>query len=264
MDPQTQNTSLPRVQNVEKGVSDLELGEGVMEKLVSPSGEDMNSRAQLNVKDNRKNVTTGVTSFDSRITFYSVATLVVITILVGSIFVLWFDTRNIGTLHKLLYVFLSAATIPYIGLLFICLCNDVPVPSYRLGAEGRFGIYLATMVVIYCISYCIEDFDVRMEVSFLAIMSITGAVAIVQLHSPAEDLNSSRTTFILVLGTMSAILGCVAKDSWMSLSGSLCFFMVVMCLIKINCLAADHFEEQQRERRRRRHRHPDCSKDVGE
>lgn len=80
----------------------MELGEGVMEKLVSPSGEDMNSRAQLNVKENRKNVTTGVTSFDSRITFYSVATLVVITILVGSIFVLWFDTRNIGTLHKLL------------------------------------------------------------------------------------------------------------------------------------------------------------------
>jgi hypothetical protein len=231
---------------------DLELGEGVMEKLVSPSGEDMNSRAQ----QNWKNVTAEVTSNYSRITFYLFATTVVITILVGSIFVLWFDTRNVGTLHKLLYVFLSAATIPYIGLLFICLCNDVPVPSYRLGAEGRFGIYLATMVVIYCISYSIEDFDVMMEVSFLVIMSIIGAVTIVQLHSPAEDLNSSRTTFILFLGTMSAILGCVAKDSWMSLSGSLCFFMVVMCIIKTNCLAADHFEEKQRERRRHRHRLP--------
>lgn len=81
-----------------EGVMDLELGEGVMEKLVSPSGEDMNSRAQ----QNRKNVTPGVTSIDSRITFYSFATSVVITILVGSIFVLWFDTRNVGTLHKLL------------------------------------------------------------------------------------------------------------------------------------------------------------------
>ncbi|XP_010503305.2 PREDICTED: LOW QUALITY PROTEIN: uncharacterized protein LOC104780192 [Camelina sativa] len=227
MDPQMQNTWSPRVQNAEKGgvVSDLELAVGGVieeeeeEVLVSPSGKDMNSsRAQHNVKENRKN---GVTSSDDdRITFYALATIIVINNLVVSILVLWFDIfPDAGTFHKLLYVLLAAATIPYIGVLFIiCLCNDVPVPSYRLGAERRFGIYVATMVVTYCISYGVKDIDVMIEMSGLVTTSVTG--------------------------------------SWTALFGTLYYFISAISLVNSHCLAADLSEQQQRERQRQRRQQP--------
>ncbi|EOA32678.1 hypothetical protein CARUB_v10015976mg, partial [Capsella rubella] len=241
MDPQTHNTWSPLVEKVEKGVSDLELDGGVMVEVVVdfPSGKDSQQNV---VKENRKNIdrSGGVTSSDCRITFYALAFVFVFHNLVGSILVIWFDLcTDAGTLHKLLYVFLSAATIPYIGLLFVCLRKDVPVPSYRLGAERRSGIYLAIMVVIYCISYGVQDVEVIIEMSSLVTMTTIGVIAIVQLHSPAEDFDPCQNVFILFLVVFSSLLGWLAQESWMNLLLSLSMFIFATSLVKSYCLVAD-------------------------
>ncbi|CAH2048000.1 unnamed protein product [Thlaspi arvense] len=184
-------------------------------------------------------------SYNTRSMFYKIATILVITILFVSIHTLWFDIANESTMYKLTYAFLGVATIPYIGLLVSsCMYKAVPVPSYRLGPDGRFSIYLATTIIAYCIACNIKDVNVMVELTTLAIMVVVGVIAIVQLYSPADDLGIEEIVIIMSLGSIFGILGCIAQYSWMSFFGTICISLMVMCIIKS--------WEQQRDHHRRK------------
>lgn len=61
------------------------------------------------------------------------------------------------------YVVLLGATIACVGLVVSCMLNEVPVAKYRLGAERRFNIYLATMISTFCVAYYSIEDDAFME-----------------------------------------------------------------------------------------------------
>lgn len=96
-------------------------------------------------------------------------------------------------LIRTVYAILGAASVAYFGMVIRCLIIDVPVKTYRLGAEGRFRIFLVVMIYIFCISYAFQDVITRLlAVSYFGAIPILAMIPIVQLTWPVEDLKTNH------------------------------------------------------------------------
>lgn len=102
------------------------------------------------------------------------------------------------------YAILSAAMIPYLGMVIRCLFKDVPVPTYRLGVEGRENFFFAVMIIMYCISYNVQD-RIRLAASIICLLLILGGVSIVQLSCPIQDFTLPHILPTMYLGVMYGI-----------------------------------------------------------
>lgn len=127
---------------------------------------------------------------------------------------------------------MSVASIPYLGMVIRCLFKDVPVPRYRLGAEGRGSWFLAVMIFMYCISYN-SQYGSRLEASLFSLTLILLGLSIMQLSYPAEDFLLVHFMFTILVGLMFAALGAIGTISWSDFIVSLFFFPLSILIVSV-------------------------------
>lgn len=126
---------------------------------------------------------------------------------------------------------LGAASIPYIGMLIRCMFKDAPVPIYQLEMGGRYNLYFAVMIVMYCISYFVPT-SIRPELCYSAMIFLVAVIAMVQLHWPAQDFTSRHMLFTALTGLFFTIQGIIGADGyWSGFIITLLYFPVWCCVI---------------------------------
>ncbi|CAA7038666.1 unnamed protein product [Microthlaspi erraticum] len=123
---------------------------------------------------------------------------------------------------------MGGGSILYLGMVIRCLFKDVPVPTHRIGAEGRWSCwFLAVMIFMYCIS------DNVPRAWLVALLLIIAGISIVQLSwAPAEDFTSNTMDVTMLVGIVFAFLGVIGStSSWCDFIATLLYFPLVLLII---------------------------------
>ncbi|XP_023632685.1 uncharacterized protein LOC111828599 [Capsella rubella] len=106
----------------------------------------------------------------------------------------------------------SAWNIVYLGMLIrIWWKDEAPVQTYQLGAEGRFHIFLAVMIYMFCISYSFQDLATRGPwVLFCGAHPIGAMGLIVCLSWPIEDFKPNHV-YTMITGIVYGFVGGIGR-----------------------------------------------------